>query len=84
MDVGDLPNLGPTSAGWLRAAGLRTRADLEVAGPVGAFLAVKAAGFPATLNLLWALDAALRGIDWRDLTPADKDRLRRDLAAADR
>jgi hypothetical protein len=28
------------------------------------------------LNLLWGLEAALRDIDWRDLTEADKHELK--------
>jgi hypothetical protein len=33
----------------------------------------------ASLNLLWALAAALEGIDWRDLPPESKNRLRLEL-----
>ncbi len=81
MDIADVPNLGPVSAGWLRAAGIRTRADLLSAGPVAAFLAVRAAGQTPSLNLLWALAAGLDGRHWATLPAAEKGRLRRELAA---
>ena len=31
-------------------------------------------------NMLWSLEAALQGIDWRELSPGDKALLRRQLA----
>jgi hypothetical protein len=32
-----------------------------------------------SLNLLWGLEAAIRDIDWRDLTETDKDELKKKL-----
>ena len=55
-----LRNIGPKSAAWLRQVGLRTRADLEGVGAVEAFMRVKRAGFKPSLNLLYALEGALR------------------------
>ena len=78
-----LRNIGPISSGWLRQVGIRTRADLAAVGPVPAYLMVRQAGFPVSLNLLWALEGALRDTDWRALSEDDRARLRADLAAAD-
>ncbi|MGM9424591.1 TfoX/Sxy family protein [Hydrogenophaga sp. MI9] len=61
----DLPGLGPKSLAMLAAAGIHGRADLERLGSVRAWLRVKAAGQPASLNLLWAMEGALTGKDWR-------------------
>jgi DNA transformation protein len=83
VDIADLPNIGPTSADWLRAAGVETIGDLEAAGPVAAFLAVRAAGHAPSLNLLWALAAGLRGEHWARLPEAIRDGLRRELADAE-
>ncbi len=47
-----LRNIGPKSAAWLRQVGLRTRADLEAAGTVDAFMRGRRAGFKPGLNLL--------------------------------
>ena len=71
-------NLGPTSAQWLNNVGIFTAADLAHLGSVIAYRIVKEAGFPATLNLLYGLEAALRDIDWRDLDESVKERLRRE------
>ena len=81
-DIATLANVGPVSAGWLRAVGIRTRDDLVACGPVAAYLAVRQAGFTASLNLLWALAAALDGRHWTALTDDEKAALRDELAAA--
>lgn len=74
--IGNLLNLGPTSASWLREAGIRTKADLKRLGPVAAYRLVKQRQPKASLNLLWAMAAGLAERDWRDLTDNEKERLR--------
>jgi DNA transformation protein len=78
--IDNLPNLGPTSAGWLREAGIFTISDLRKLGPAAAYRLVKQAQPQATLNLLWALAAGLEGKDWRALGEEEKQRLRGELA----
>lgn len=78
MDLDDLPNLGPKSTEWLRAAGVHTLADLEELGAVDAYKRVRAMQPRASLNLLWGLAGALLGIPWNELPPDLKDRLRRE------
>lgn len=75
--------LGPQSSAWLRAVGITTHAELARVGPVGALLRVKAAGYPGSLNLLWALEGALTHTRWTDIPPARRDELRRAVAAAE-
>lgn len=60
-------NIGPKSAAWLRQVGLRTRADLEAAGALEAFMRVKRAGFKPSLNLLYALEGALLDCHWQEV-----------------
>ena len=79
--VGQLPNLGPKSAAWLRAAGIATRADLERLGSVEAYRRVLAQGVPPSLNLLYALEGALLDLRWDRLSPAVKENLRARLKA---
>lgn len=76
-----LPNLGPASARWLVAAGITTPADLRALGAVAAFrrVAMHRAG-DVSLNLLYALEGALRGARWDQLPAEVRDALR---AAAD-
>lgn len=71
-----LKNLGPTSAEWLHSVGIRTREDLEKAGSLGAFQLIKQHGFNASLNLLYALEAALQDVHWTALSPQTKARLK--------
>jgi len=74
-----LPNLGPKSPEWLRNAGITTVGELKNLGPSVAFQMVKAQESRVSLNLLWALAAGLKGHDWRELTDAQKARLRKDV-----
>jgi len=76
IPVAKLANLGPKSAAWLRAVGIATRADLERLGSVRAFHRVVAAGHPATLNLLYALEGALLELRPDHLSAAIKQNLR--------
>ena len=62
-----LPNLGPRSAQMLAAAGIGSLAALQRAGAIGAYLRVKRAGGPASLNLLYALVGALDGTHWQQV-----------------
>jgi DNA transformation protein len=72
-----LKDLGPVSASWLAGVGVKTRADLIRLGPVQAFLRVRDAGHKASMNLLWALAGAERGLRWNKLPEDDRQRLRR-------
>ena len=63
--VESLANLGPKSAAFLQAAGIRTRKDLASLGAVEAYARVKRVEPKASLNLLWALEGALTGEHWR-------------------
>jgi len=76
-----LLNLGPKSAQMLRSAGIRTLAQLKKHGAVKAYVKVRAIDKRASLNLLWALEAALSGRSWQDV--ARNDRLRLLLAVED-
>jgi len=49
--IGELKNLGPTSASWLEAVGIETKTDLLSIGTVNVYRMVKQAGFQASLNL---------------------------------
>ena len=80
MTTTQLRNIGPKSAAWLRQVGLRSAGDLVAAGSVQAFLKVKRAGFKPSLNLLYALEGALLGCHWQDVSAERRSEL---LVAAD-
>jgi hypothetical protein len=77
--IENLRNLGPTSAAWLREAGIATIAELERLGSVVAYRLVKQRQPRASLNLLWGLAAGLAGVDWQDLPESRKARLQQEL-----
>ena len=74
--IGKLRNLGPTSTAWLAAAGVRTRGDLRQRGAAATYLAVAAKQGNVSLNLLYALEAALMDLNVTLLPSAIKDSLR--------
>ena len=73
-------NIGPVSEKWLAEIGIYTIADLRAAGAVPAYKLLKEI-YPqrVSLNLLWGLEAAVRDMDWRDLTATDKAALKQQL-----
>mgnify|MGYP001292912193 CR=1 FL=1 len=75
-----LPNIGPKSAQWLEAVGIKTLEDLEELGAVEAYRRVKAR-FPGrvSLNMLWGLQGALLDLPWNELPPEMKEKLRKEL-----
>ena len=73
--IENLRNLGPTSAQWLRDAGINSVQQLRQFGPVLAFKIVKQNQPRASLNLLWGLAAGLLDCDWRELTELQKKQL---------
>ncbi len=75
-----LENIGPKSAQWLEAVGIKTLDDLEELGAVEAYKRVKAA-FPGrvSLNMLWGLQGALLDLPWNELPPEMKEKLRREV-----
>jgi DNA transformation protein and related proteins len=77
-----LMNLGPVSTRWLASVGIHRRADLIRIGPVEAFLRVKEAGHKPSLNLLWGLAGAERGLRWSKLSETDRHHLLLELDAA--
>lgn len=72
--IQDLPNLGPKSAEMLARAGIGSWAALKKLGAVEAYRKVKAVDGRASLNLLWALAAALSDPPrhWRDVAREDR------------
>jgi hypothetical protein len=73
-------NIGPRSTEWLAAVGVHTLDDAAALGAVETYKRVKAA-YPqkVSLNLLYALQAALLDLPWNELPPDIKDELRRQV-----
>ena len=60
-------NLGPSSAGWVTAVGSSNLTDLKSNDPVELYATLKQRDYPASLNLVYAIRAAIMGIHWTAL-----------------
>ena len=80
--TGKLRNIGPKSAAWLRQVGLHSLQALQEAGAVGAYMKVRRAGFKPSLNLLYALEGALRDCHWQEVPEVRRQALVADAEAA--
>lgn len=67
QSISQLKSLGPRSQDMLARAGILTVEQLRALGSVEAYVRAKRAGKGVSLNLLWALEAALSGERWQDV-----------------
>jgi len=78
--AGRIRNLGPVSMGWLAAIDVQTLEELRDLGSVNAYRLLTLRGYNVSLNLLWAMEAALRDVHWMEIDAATKSQLRARLA----
>jgi len=76
MSLG-IRNIGPKSEEWLLSVGVASLHDLKCMGALEAFHAVRQLRSGVSVNLLYALEAGVREMDWRDLSPRERAELRR-------
>lgn len=77
--LGDVPNLGPASVRMLSAVDVQTAGDLRRLGPDLVFRMLRESRIDASVNLLYAMAAGIDGRHWLDLSPAERDDLRRQI-----
>lgn len=75
--ISQMRNLGPKTERMLREIGIANERDLRKTGAVEAYRRLKFVNAVVSLNALYAMEAALRDIDWRSLTREEKEKLRR-------
>ena len=80
-ELGRLKNIGAVVEAWLNEAGFSTETELREVGAVLAYKIVKHQRPAANLNLLYALDGALRDVHWNELTSERKAWLRCEASA---
>lgn len=79
----DLTNLDSESAGLLREAGIGTPEMLREVGAIGAYLACREAFEELDdFELLFRLDGAIRGVDWQEIPPHDREQMHADAQQA--
>jgi DNA transformation protein and related proteins len=69
-------HIGEKSESWLAACGITTLAQVRELGVVHVALRVKAAGFPVSLNLVYALQGNLMQCTWREVPNDVKEQLK--------
>ena len=75
--ISQMRNLGPKTEAMLREIGIECAAELRRVGAIEAFRRLRFANLHPSLNALYAMEAALRDIDWRALGAAEKADLKR-------
>jgi len=76
-NISQLRNLGPKTERMLRDVGIDDADALAAIGAVEAYRRLRFASASVSLNALYAMEAALKNIDWRALEPKEKKDLRR-------
>jgi DNA transformation protein len=77
-----LTNLGRISARQLAEIGIKTEAELRAAGAAAAYLKLKDHfGRGVSLNYLYALDGALKGVRWDLMPETERAALRAEASA---
>lgn len=74
-------NIGPKSAAWLRQVGIRTEDEVKTLGAIEVYFKVKKAGFKASLNLLYALEGAVLGCHWTEVSNERRSELLLEVSA---
>jgi DNA transformation protein len=73
-------NLGPKTLQRLQSIEVYNTNDIETLGVIETYLRLKVVyGKDISLNALWALQAAVLGIPWKELLPELKLELKRQL-----
>jgi DNA transformation protein len=73
----DLKNLGPATVRMLKEIDVQTVSDLAELGSVEAYRRLRFRfGSHVTLNALYALEAALQGRQWLDLSTKERGELK--------
>ena len=76
MELTKLNNIGKTLAEQLISVGIDTEEKLKEIGSRDAWLKIKAVDPSACYNRLCALEGAIQGIRWHDLSENDKAKLK--------
>jgi DNA transformation protein and related proteins len=74
-ELSKLPNIGRVLAEQLETVGISTSSQLKTAGSEDAFSRLATLDESACINMLYALEGAIQGIRWHDLSLERKKEL---------
>jgi len=70
--VKDLPNIGKVLAEELEAVGIKTPKDLKEVGSAKALFMIRGQSGRGCMNMLYALEGAIKEIRWHHLSKEEK------------
>lgn len=76
---GIMKNVSNVSAEWLNKAGIDTLDELREIGVIPVYYLIKRFETSVSLNLLWALEGAVKDIDYREISAERKEELKIEL-----
>lgn len=83
-DLINLPNIGKKLADKLILVGIKSSKDLRFAGAESAFIKLVTVEKDLCINTLYAIEGAVQGIRWHDLSDERKKELREFYAIANK
>jgi DNA transformation protein len=75
-DLAKLPNLGKVVVEQLKQVGIESAEELKNIGSENAFIRIKTIESTACISMLCALEGAVQGIRWHQLSPERKKELK--------
>ena len=83
MKLTEMPNIGKTLAKKLSTAGIDSPEKLIEIGSLTALMRIRTETDSGCLNMLYALEGAIRGVRWHSLSKDVKEELKRELSKLD-
>lgn len=77
--VSQLPNIGDVIAKELENVGIATQDDLSQIGSAKALYKIKGASSHGCYNMLYALEGAIQGVRWHDLSKEVRAQIKQEL-----
>ena len=74
-ELTELPNIGKVLSQKLKEVDIKTPGELISVGSENAFIRIKTVDPDACINMLYALEGAIQGIRWHNLTSERKTEL---------
>ena len=80
--LSELPNIGKELEQRLGSIGIHNPGDLAELGSIGVLQRLDALSAPGCINMLYALEGAIRGTRWHNLSSEVKENLKTELKSA--
>ena len=82
-ELQSLPNIGKALDQRLQTIGIQSIEDLNALGSVETVIRLNIHNMYACVNTLYAIEGAIRGVRWHELSKKDRDVLREEMKSRD-